>query len=37
MVSVLSIPGTMPDYTGLSIGKITRLDRIKLSASSRVP
>jgi len=29
MVSVLSIPGTMPDYTGLSIGKVTRLNRIK--------
>jgi hypothetical protein len=28
MVSVLSIPGTMPDYTGLSIGIITGLNRI---------
>src|ERR1700722_19474132 len=27
IVSVLSIPGTMPDFTGLSIGKVTRLNR----------
>src|SRR5208282_6452202 len=29
MVSVLSIPGTMPDYTGLSTRNFTGLDRIR--------